>query len=445
MKVSGRREGLTLFLGDIFFLVLSLWVTLLIRNSHVPSKQLFYSHLVPFLLLFAVSVIIFFIAGLYEKHTVILKTRLPFKIFRTQIINSVIAVIFFYFVPYFGIAPKTTLFLYLFISFFLVVLWRLYIYTFFAPKKTEKALLIGAGKEIEELVNEINKNPNYGLRFEEIINLDQKDRDIETEIKSICGEKNISIIVIDLEHDKIKPILSSLYNLIFSNVRFLAMYKIYEDVFKRVPFSVLQYNWFLENVSTSPKIIHDVLKRVVDIALSFIGSIIALLFVPFVFILMAFEDRGALFIVQERIGQGGKMINIIKFRSMKTNDRGIWVKEKDERITKVGEFLRKTRIDEFPQFWNVLMGDFSLIGPRPDVKDLGEKLKEEIPYYQVRNVITPGMSGWAQINQELPPQSLEETKVRLAYDLYYVKNRSFVLDLQIILKTIRILLSRSGK
>ena len=130
---------------------------------------------------------------------------------------------------------------------------------------------------------------------------------------------------------------------------------------------------------------------------------------------------------------------------MKSSDRGAWVMDNDKRITRVGSFLRKSRIDELPQLWNVLRGDISLIGPRPDIYDLGQELAHNIPYYTVRSTIKPGLSGWAQISQDLPPQSLEETKVRLAYDLYYVKNRSIVLDGQIIIKTIRTLLSRGGK
>ena len=130
---------------------------------------------------------------------------------------------------------------------------------------------------------------------------------------------------------------------------------------------------------------------------------------------------------------------------MRTNDGGIWPTENDSRITRVGRFLRNSRIDELPQFWNVFKGDISLIGPRPDIYDLGVKLSSEIPYYNIRNTIKPGLSGWAQISQELPPHSLDETKLRLAYDLYYVKNRSIMLDIIIVLKTIRTLLSRTGR
>ncbi len=419
---------------------------LFLRFGHAPSEELFFAHLSAFSLIFVSSILIFFIAGLYEKHTVILRSRLPHTILRAQIISSILAVIMFYFVPYFGISPKTNLFIYLIISFLLIVLWRLYISSFFIMTKSEPALLISSGKEMYELADEVNKNGNYGLHFVSTMNLEERtSEDIELKIREAVEKHAVSIIVVDLEHDKIRPILPFLYDLIFSNVRFVAMYKVYEDVFKRIPFSVLQYNWFLENISTSPKLMYDSIKRMVDIFLSFFGVIFTFFISIFVFIVIRLDDGGPIFITQSRVGRGGKLMKILKFRSMKVNDGGVWPTEDDERITRAGKFLRKSRIDELPQFWNVLRGDVSLIGPRPDIIDLGKELSEKIPYYTVRNVIQPGLSGWAQISQEFPPHNLEETKVRLAYDLYYVKNRSIVLDVRIIFKTIRTLLSRSGK
>ena len=446
MKISNRREPFILFVGDLFFLTVSLWVMLFLRNWRIPEKTLFLSHFYAFSLIFAVSVLIFFIAGLYEKHTVILKSRLPHVIFRAELINSVIAVLFFYFIPYFGISPKINLFIYVVLSFLLIIIWRVYISSFLITKKPERALIIGSGKEMEELVNEVNKNVHYGLIFIKSIDLESiSPINFEKDIMKIVEDESVSLLVIDLEHDKVRPILSKLYYLIFFKVHFISMYKVYEDVFKRVPFSILHYDWFLENISASPKVFYDIIKRITDITLSLIGGVCSLVFYPFVYLAIKFEDNGPVFIVQERIGRGGKKINILKFRSMNVDDKGIWPTENDGRITVVGKFLRNSRIDELPQFWNVLKGDVSLIGPRPDMYALGIDLSAHIPYYTVRNTIKPGLSGWAQVSQEIPPHTVEETKIRLAYDIYYVKNRSLVLDVKIILKTIRTLISRTGK
>ncbi|KKT36458.1 MAG: Exopolysaccharide biosynthesis polyprenyl glycosylphosphotransferase [Candidatus Nomurabacteria bacterium GW2011_GWB1_44_12] len=263
-------------------------------------------------------------------------------------------------------------------------------------------------------------------------------------VEKIYSE-GVTSVVIDLKHEKADAILPSLYNLIFSNVRFLDMYKVYEEVFDRVPLSLVGYNWFLENISFSPHTMYDTLKRMMDVAIASALGIVSLIFYPFVFVAIKLEDGGPVFITQERIGAGNRIIKLWKFRSMRGSDAGKWVTEGDDRITHVGKFLRKSRIDELPQLWNIIRGDLSLIGPRPDIVAMGKKLADELPYYTVRNLIKPGLSGWAQIKQDIAPQSLEETRERLAYDLYYLKNRSFILDLTIALKTMKTLLSRTGK
>ncbi len=181
-----------------------------------------------------------------------------------------------------------------------------------------------------------------------------------------------------------------------------------------------------------------------DILLAIPVGVLCAVFFPFVFAALKLQDGGTLWSRQERVGQDGKIAIIYKFRTMDRDYRGGWVEGQDPRVTRVGKFLRKSRIDEFPQFWNVLRGDLSFIGPRPDIIGNYEHLVLELPYYRVRTVVKPGLSGWAQVKQELPPQSLEETRLRLSYDFYYVKNRSLSLDIRIALKTIKTLLSRLG-
>jgi len=190
---------------------------------------------------------------------------------------------------------------------------------------------------------------------------------------------------------------------------------------------------------------YDSLKRAMDIVVAGILGVLSLVLYPLVILAIKIEDGGPVFIMQDRIGQGNRIIRLWKFRSMRGSDAGVWVTDGDLRVTHVGKILRKTRIDELPQLWNILRGDISLIGPRPDIVALGKKLAQELPYYTVRNLIKPGLSGWAQIKQDIAPQSLEETRERLAYDLYYLKNRSFILDLIIALKTVKTLLSRTGR
>ncbi|MCX6738705.1 MAG: sugar transferase [Candidatus Parcubacteria bacterium] len=446
MKIYNKKETLALFLGDVFFFAIALWLTLFVRYMQVPGREILMTHLIPFSFLFAVWVVSFFIAGLYGKNTLLFKSRLPALLLRTQIINSGIAVLFFYFIPYFSITPKITLFLCLLFSFAFILIWRTRLSVFLGFRKKQNALLIGEGKEMRELFEEVNHNRRYALTFVSAIDLARVDEpEFEAKFLKILSSRNFPVIVVDMANKKMEILFPHLYRLIFSNVRFAEMHTLYEDIFDRVPLSLLHYRWFLKNISVSSHVAYDALKRMMDIIIALPLVVVLFLLYPFVWIAIKFDDGGPVFIVQERVGRDNKIIKILKFRSMKSSDAGIWVKEGDDRITRIGRFLRASRIDELPQLFSVIRGDMSLVGPRPDIYDLGMKLSKEIPYYTIRNIIKPGLSGWAQIKQENPPQSLEETKLRLAYDIYYIKHRSFLIDFKIALQTIATILSRAGK
>jgi len=448
MDIGNRKEPLVLFLGDLCIFYCSLWGALLLRYGGLPSAETWQTHLAPFSILFAASIIVFFIAGLYEKHTLLFKSRLPATILNAVVANSVVAVLFFYFLPGFGITPKTNLFLYLIISFGLITAWRYYGPAILGLRKKENAILIGAGTEMRELKDEVNGNPRYNLRFISSIDLDQIDGiDFKNEILDRVYSEEVSVVVIDIKDGRIEPILPHLYNLIFKNVRFVDMYKVYEDIFDRIPLSLVRYNWFLENVSASRHALYDVAKRGIDVTISLVLGVLSLVVYPLVVLAIKLDDGGAVFIRQERVGKNGQPITIVKFRSMSGIDVGDEALKSEKVVTRVGRFLRKSRIDELPQLWNVLAGDLALIGPRPELPSLVRHYSEEISYYHIRHVLKPGLSGWAQLYHETHPHhgaDVEETKKKLSYDLYYIKNRSVVLDLAIALKTVKTLLLRAG-
>ncbi len=383
----------------------------------------------PFSVLFIVSVTVFYIAGLYGKHTTVLRSKLPSTLLNAQFSNSVIAIIFFYLTPFFGITPKTILFIYLAISFVVVLAWRVYGYFLLGSKRVDNIVILGSGEEVTKLQEEINRNDVYNLRL-------------------VSKVVEASIVVIDFSDETVKIRLPNLYERIFSGVNFVDMHKMYEDIFDRVPLSLLKHNWFLENISNQPRAVYDSLKRLMDIVFSFVLGVVSLLVYPFVILAIKLDDGGPVFITQERVGQGNRLVKIHKFRSMSRNDAGDYKNNSDEnKITRVGGFLRRSRIDELPQLWNVLVGDISLIGPRPELPALAQTYEKQIPYYNIRHIIKPGLSGWAQIYQENHPhhkEAVDETKEKLTYDLYYIKERSLLLDLKIALRTIKTLLSRVG-
>ncbi|MFH1402629.1 MAG: exopolysaccharide biosynthesis polyprenyl glycosylphosphotransferase [Patescibacteria group bacterium] len=448
MLILNKKEPVLLFVGDILFLTISLWLTLAIRHSQIPSWEIFVDHFIPFSALFLVWTLSFFIAGFYERHALVNSRYFFSEIVKIQIINSIIAIVFFYFAPVFGLAPKTIIFIYLVISLFLILLWRIYIIPFLGIKKKLEAALIGRGTEIYQLIKEVNNNPWYNLHFAVVIDLDKTPEiNFQKDIFNPVYEHNISTIVMDLQDSQIQNTIPHFYNLIFSKIKFLDIHKVYEDIFDRIPLSLIKYHWFLENINSSQKKVYTFFKRAMDIVISLPLFIMSLVLYPCVFIAMRLEGKGPLFYFPERIGKNNSIIKLVKFRTMTKlhNSSNEWGDE--NKITKVGAFLRNWRIDELPQLWNVLKGDVSLIGPRPEFVSAVEEYEKEIPHYGIRHLIKPGLSGWAQIYQKEAPRhsiDIELTKEKLSYDLFYIKNRSFLIDLKIALKTIKTLLSRLG-
>lgn len=451
------RELLALILGDAFFFVAALWVTLLLRYLEIPSQTLFAAHLGPFLTISVVWVFIFYISGLYDKHTVFLKSLLLARIINAQAANILVAALLFLIIP-FGIAPKTNLVIYLVISILCITWWRVSLFPRLSPKTTRRALLIADGPEAIELVDEINNNDRYQYHFYRLIDETTASATphFEQKLLEMIERDSIDMVIANPNGTYINTVLPKLFELSFLKfqVTFLDFHKVYEDTFDRVPLSALRYEWFIAHVSQSKSPAYDVAKRLIDIVGSLLLGAFLLLLLPFIYVAIRLEDGGPVFISQERIGRFNRPVTVHKIRTMRENrsSSATWTTEdakEGNRITKVGAVLRKLSIDELPQVYAILQGHMSLIGPRNDIKGLGERLASEIPYYNIRNFVKPGVTGWAQTHQHymgnnISPQSLEESRVRLAYDLYYVKNRSLLLDIEIALRTIKTVLSRFG-
>lgn len=441
-----KKEAILLFVGDIAVLFVALYLTLTLRYNAIPSQGLLVLHLVPFCFIFAVSILVSFIAGLYEKHTLILKKKLPSILTKAQIANAIIAVSFFYFIPYFNITPKVVLFIYLALSLIFMVAWRMFVAESLGGRRKNRALLLAFGKEASLLHEEIQNNPRYGTIFVHWIDdfPDLQGKNILETIRS----KNINMVVAQASNQKINEIMPVLYECIFSGVQFVDASRLYEDIFNQVPLSLVDDSWFLENISLKSRVSFDIFKRFMDIVFSGVFGLVSLILYPFVYLAIKLDDKGVVFSYQERIGKGNKIVRIIKFRTMSNpNDGGQWSNGKKNAVTKVGSFLRRTRIDELPQLWNVFKGDISLIGPRPEFPDPVEAYSKEIPYYNVRHIIKPGLSGWAQIYASHPHHgiNMEETSNKLSHDLYYIKNRSIALDIKIALQTLKTILSFVGR
>lgn len=443
MAIKNKEHPFFLAIGDLIILTISLILAIFVRNGGFPEEFVLVAHVLPFAIIFLFSITVFFIAGLYEKHTIKFDLTLPPLILNSQIANTVFAITFFYFVP-FVVSPKTTLFIYIIFSTILLFFWRRAKGKLWKDRVRDVVIILGEKTESLEIENEFKSNPRFGIKVEKTVDLELSTQEQLKSVLIDALDKNF-IVIVDTKNQKVIDLFEQDYNSFIFNHSILDIHKVYEDIFDRVPLQSLNYKWTADSFKKTLKI-YDFLKRFIDILISLVLGILSLPFFVFGILLIKLFDNGSIFVTQERLGKHGKIIKLLKLRTMTTSDRGAWLPENTKnKVTKVGFFIRKTRIDELlPPLFYVLKGDLSLIGPRPDIIGLAEDLQKQIPFYMTRYLVSPGLSGFAQIKQDKPPQSLEETKLRLSYDLYYVKYRSLFLDLKIALRTIKTLLSRSG-
>jgi len=429
------KKKIILFLGDAVILYLSLLITLSIRYRGIFNYERWQQHFWPFTIIFLTWIIVFYILGLYELAIARNSIEYYSLLLQGLIINAALAIAFFYLFPYYNITPKTNLFLNLIIFAVLFYAWRqIFNYLVKSSNLINNVLIInkeGKNKETKQIDRITKKNPQLGYRV--ISQISTKDIKTPFDLLEMASQKNI--------------LVRSLYQCLPLKITFSDLPTFYEKILGKVPISSIGEVWFLENLTESQKNFYESTKRVVDMLSAFVFGLISLIFYPFIILAIKIDSQGPIFFTQRRIGEDGQIFKVIKFRSMieEAEKNGAqWADHEDHRITKVGRFLRKTRADELPQLWNIFIGQMSFIGPRPERIEFVQQLEKKIPYYQIRHIVKPGLTGWAQVNFHYGA-SVEDSIEKLQYELYYIKHRSFVLDASIILKTIKIVLKGGGR
>lgn len=450
MTIVSKHDPIVLVLGDIVIFTAALWLSLLVRNFETPSFEFFLAHLYPFSILFLIWIGVFLLAGLYDRASRLLRTRLPESILYAQTVNVILAAVFFFLIPVFGVAPKAVLLVYLAVSSVLIFSWRVNIYPRVVSGSRAPAIMIASGDDVSELVQEVNDNPRYPLYFTQTIETDGSR--LSEAVQQVCriveDKKSSPIIVADTSAPIMQAVLPIVYDVAFTapQFTFLDVNDLYQEVFERVSLANLKYDWVLAHVGRPAT--YDVLKRVIDISLAIVGCLVLTILYPFVALAIKLEDGGSIFIQQDRIGRHGRNFKILKFRSMNGDDGGKYDGGKTKlTVTRVGKVLRRTHIDEFPQFINLLFGDLSFVGPRPELPPLVAQYSAKIPFYNARHLITPGLTGWARIRHLADPHhgtDIIETKKKLSYDLYYMKHRSLLFDINIILQTVKLIFGAKG-
>lgn len=422
------------FLPTVALLYLSLQLSLLIRyQGHVPA-DVSVGQYHAFSVIFILWLVVYFIHGLFEVSIFRRYTGLAFKLASATAVNALVAVLYFYFQPSLGFTPRRTLLLLALASFTLILLWFLIIKYILKSRLREGVYLLSVNNELKELEQVISEHQYLGFRVLGHLN--------ESSLGSVNFGKSAGIILPDNLYAN-PQVSEKLYRLRTLGVKFYNHKDFYEQLLRRVYLSQISELWFLENIDYQEKRFYNLVKRGVDLLLGFMGFILFLISFPFCALLIKFTSPGPILFVQERVGKKGRVFKVYKYRSMSGGPTNTWTSVDDPRITKVGKFLRKSRIDELPQFINLLLGHMSLVGPRPEQPHIVEEMKQHIPFYDERHLVKPGITGWAQLN--IYAGSLEETKLKLQYDLYYIKHRSFLFDLEIILKTIYYIFTWQGR
>lgn len=435
-------------MGDIGMLYLALYIALFARYGAKFTPEIWGDHLFPFTVSFGMWIAIFHIAGLYERRTAANNYAFYSSVVTTVAIALVATIVLFYLVPSFGITPKTNLIAMGMIFFVLFLAWRHgYNMLIRSSRLLHPTMFIGSNKEMRGIIEHIRAHPQLGYHAALTI---EAPRDAQELIDRI-REHGIDTLVYaeyGAENTGTKNLSKVLYALLPLGITIIDLPTFYARITNKIPVSIIGEAWFFENLIESEKSFFEIGKRAFDAVCAFIGSIITLPFLPLIALCIRLDSAGPIFYTQLRTGKNGAPFRLLKFRTMVENAEqgGVqWTQAKDMRITKAGSFLRKTRIDELPQFWNVLKGDMSFVGPRPERPEFVAKLEQEIPYYQMRHLVKPGLTGWAQIHQPLGGASVADSIEKLQYDLYYIKNRSLVIDLDILAKTVLVILRREGR
>ncbi|MBU4217083.1 sugar transferase [Candidatus Parcubacteria bacterium] len=431
-----------LLFGDIFVLYFSLYSTLLIRYQENISNE-WDGHVWFFSTIFILWIIIFYISNLYNLNITINTQNFTLRALRAVGISALMSILYFYLNANVSISPKTNLAIFTIIFSIIFILWRrLYnlLLSSYLPKNNIGFL--GYNEQVKELIKIIKERPQLGFAVSFVIKKEEIDN---IDIKKIIQESHISTVILASNIDSSPNLRHQLFSSLTLKINIINLPKFYEHITGKIPIEAISQMWFLENLSEGSKKWFDTVKRIYDIMFS--STIIAVSF-PFWFIIALIIKKGSLgpvFFVQERTGKNNKNFSVIKFRTMTVNNNNYSPTiGNDKRITRFGNFLRKTRLDELPQLINILLGDMSLVGPRPERPEYIAELKKEIPFYEERMLVKPGLTGSDQISGEYHSPSKEDTLKKLQYDLYYIKNRSIYLDLSIILKTIATVFSKGG-
>ncbi|OGG40721.1 hypothetical protein A3A21_01880 [Candidatus Jorgensenbacteria bacterium RIFCSPLOWO2_01_FULL_45_25b] len=416
-------KKIILLFGDAFVFYVSLFLMLFIRYGDSFSAR-FPSHVAPFSLLFLGWFLFFYLSDLYQISSLQDHRLLLRRLFVSVSLSLIASVLMFYlFGSFFHLTPKTNLFLFSVLYFILFYFWRLLVPRILFLDRVRIAL-IGASPLFSEITERLSSQTLHGY----VVAYQHNTFPAEG-FEKILKKHSIDQVVLDASS------FPSSLPFFSQRVPFSSLRDFYETLFEKVALSELDGSWVFRHVASS-RPFYDFTKRCADVLLSLALLILLLPISSLIALLVFLTSRGPIIFSQKRIGKHEHEFILYKFRSMRHESRGpLWTEANDSRLTSLGKFLRSSHLDEIPQLWNILWGDISFTGPRPERSELASTYSL-LPFYQFRHSVKPGLTGWAQINFR-SSTSLEEAREKLCYDMYYIAHRSLLLDIIIIVRTIR--------
>lgn len=452
------KRLILLVLGDLLIVNGSIFLSAILRLGLSAGWSYIQSNPLSFILTGLIYIIVFFSTELYDIRKDFKSIGNVMTITFASTSAFVITTLLFYMNWSLRIGRGVFILNGILITLFIIG-WRiLYSYLLEQPIFKRNVLIVGAGWAGKTILQEINRSQKSGLRTVGFIDDDPRKKGNLVEGVPVLGDRytidkvirqnDIGLIVAAITHEKHADLIKALINCSWSGIDIVDMPAIYEQLTGRIPFKHINNMWMLHIAIGKPKLYSRLIKPILEAVIALILFILLIPVMVVMAIVIKCDSRGRIFYAQERIGKDGRKFTIMKFRTMVEDAESltgaVYAADNDPRITKIGRFLRKWRLDEIPQLLNVIKSDMSLVGPRPEREVFIREFEGKIPFYTQRLLVRPGLTGWAQVKFPYA-SSIEQTEEKLQYDLYYIKNMSFILDVVVMLKTIRVVLFGSGK
>ena len=462
-RLTGRERQFIILIGDLIVAVIALFVALYFwaqQDEWLHFSWQFLKERPPDWFYFLPLFWIVLLAELYDIRRASRLRDVAQGILFAFLISGVVY-LFLFFISSPNPLPRRGVAGFLVAAVVLTMLWRMiYIKVFTAPVFLRRVLIVGAGRagtNLSGIIRSIWPPPYYlvGMIDDDPKKIGKKINDLpvlggSNQLLAIIKKEAITDLIFSISGEMKPEMSKAILTAEESGVVVTTAPVVYEELLGRVPIQLLHDDWilrsFLDESHSSGS--YEIIKRLIDIVCSLVGLIITVILFPIISIIILIDSGFPVFFIQRRLGKSGRLFLLYKFRTMMQDAEKDGIArlavENDERITRVGRFLRKSRLDELPQFFNVLRGDVSMVGPRAERPELVDKMQKKIPFYRARLFVKPGVTGWAQVNYRYA-SNLEETAVKLEYDLYYIKHRNILLDLIIIIRTIGTVLRYIGQ